>query len=78
MSAVGFDEILAVGTIDAMEFYEGGVEVPTEFASQGSNCGVIVVWSRMESRDVAQGDHRIDLGAQVGAQVNRNPGGSLS
>lgn len=71
---VDVDEILAVGTIDAMEFYEGGVQVPTEFAAQGSDCGVITVWSRMQSTDLAEGLHRIDLGAQIGGEVQ---GGAL-
>jgi hypothetical protein len=63
------DALLAVGTIEAMEFYEGGVQVPGEFAVNGSNCGVIVVWSRRDAGGaIAQGDHWIDVGTQIGGQ----------
>ncbi len=66
---VDVDDILFVGAIEALEFYEGGVEVPVEFSRNGSSCGVIVVWSRTDAGGaIAQGYHRIDVGWQVGGQ----------
>jgi hypothetical protein len=67
---VDVDDVLSVGAIEALEFYEGGVEVPTEFQANGSSCGVMAVWSRADAGTVAVGRHRIELGAQLGAVVS--------
>lgn len=65
---VDVDDLVAVGAIEAVEFYEGGVQVPAEFAANGANCGVIAIWSRLEGGEPAIGEHRIELGAQLGGQ----------
>lgn len=63
------DALLAVGIIEAMEFYEGGVEVPGEFAVNGSNCGVVAAWSRMQGGEGPSAAHRVEVGSQVGGRV---------
>lgn len=63
------DDVLFINSIEAFEFYESGVEVPLELARNGSNCGVIAVWSRTDAGGaIAQGYHWIDVGSQIGAQ----------
>jgi hypothetical protein len=32
--------------IEAMEFYAGGAETPMEYSRMGSQCGVLVIWTR--------------------------------
>ena len=32
--------------IDKMEFYAGAAETPAQYSRMGSNCGVLVVWTR--------------------------------
>ncbi len=67
--AVNLDDVLAVGAIEAMEFYDG-VQVPSVYQSNGSNCGVIAVWSRLEGGDARTAvAHRIEIGAQLGGHV---------
>lgn len=66
---VNVDDILAVGAIEALEFYEGGTQVPIEYQSNGSECGVIAVWSRLEGGEPPAIAHRIEIGAQLGGHV---------
>jgi len=67
---INVDDILAVGAIEALEFYEGGTQVPIAYQSSGSNCGVIVVWSRLDGGEApAAVAHRIEVGAQLGGRV---------
>ncbi len=63
------DALLAVGTIEAIEFYEGGVEVPGEFMRNGSSCGVVAAWSRMEGGEGPSAIHRVQVGSQIGGRV---------
>lgn len=63
------DDVLAVGAIEALEFYEGGTQVPVEYQSNGSSCGVIAVWSRLEGGEPQLVAHRIEVGAQLGGHV---------
>jgi hypothetical protein len=66
---VDVDDIISVGDVAAMEFYEG-VEVPLEFQANGSNCGVLVAWSRREGGGAgAPVVHRVELGSEVGGRV---------
>jgi hypothetical protein len=65
---VDVDEVIPINGVGAMEFYEGGVQVPFAFMANGSNCGAIAVWSRMDDGGIAQGYHRIEVGGQVGGQ----------
>ena len=33
--------------IDKMEFYAGAAETPSQYSRMGSNCGVLVIWTRL-------------------------------
>lgn len=66
---VDVDDIISVDDVAALEFYEG-VEVPLEFQSNGSGCGVLVAWSRREVGGAGAGAaHRVELGTQVGGRI---------
>lgn len=40
------DDIVSVHTIEAIEVYSGGAQAPAEFNRSGSECGVVVIWTR--------------------------------
>lgn len=61
------DDILDVGGIEAMEFYDG-VQVPIEYQSNGSNCGVIVAWSRVPGGEPGIARH-LEIGGQLGGEL---------
>lgn len=66
---VNVDDILAVNFIEAMELYDGGVQVPIEYQSNGSSCGVIVVWSRVPGGEPPSVARHLEIGGQLGGQV---------
>jgi hypothetical protein len=66
---VNVDDVLFPDAIDALEFYEGGTQVPVEFQSNGSSCGVIAVWSRVEATQRAGLPHQVELGFQLGGRL---------
>lgn len=66
---VNVDDLPAVGAIEALEFYEGGTQVPIQYQSNGSNCGVIAVWSRLEGGEPPAVAHRVEVGAQLGGHL---------
>jgi hypothetical protein len=37
---------IAPERVDKMEFYTGGAETPAQYTRMGSNCGVLVIWTR--------------------------------
>lgn len=65
---VDVDDVIPINGVEALEFYEGGVQIPVEFMANGSNCGAIAVWSRVDAGGIAQGYHRIEVGGQIGGQ----------
>ncbi|GBD32712.1 hypothetical protein HRbin33_01686 [bacterium HR33] len=62
------DSYLDVQTIEAVESYSGGAQVPPEFNRSGAECGVIALWTRTGT--VAQGrSRRLELGGQFGLRI---------
>ncbi len=62
------DSYLDVQTIEAVESYSGGAQVPPEFNRSGAECGVLALWTRTGT--VAQGRwRRLELGGQFGLRI---------
>lgn len=62
------DSHLDVQTIEAVESYAGGAQVPPEFNRSGAECGVIALWTRTGT--VAEGrSRRLELGGQFGVRI---------
>lgn len=68
-SSAQFDlEFVDVNAVEGVEIYNSIASLPLEFSRQGSDCGVISIWTRV-STDVAQSSWRhIDFGPQLGAR----------
>lgn len=64
---VNINDALFPEAIEALEFYDG-VQVPLEYQSNGSNCGVILVWSRVPGGEPGIARH-LEIGGQLGGQV---------
>ena len=46
MAAGIIDDVIHVGSVEAMEVYRGPAETPARFSSAESGCGVVVIWTK--------------------------------
>jgi len=67
---VDVDDVLDVEFIDAIEAYSGAGNLPAQFNREGSDCGVIVAWSRASPATGPALSNHLDLGGQFGARVS--------
>ena len=70
-TAVDVDGLMSVHIIEAVEVYGGARLPPPEFDREGSECGVVALWTRADAVPVAPVEiqHPVEVGTQIGGWI---------